>query len=618
VNAAPSLDSRLPNADAVTRRLLVRVCLVLMAGVAFGLSLGIAGYPLSPVEWWLLPALLVVTAGVTLAARSGDERTFLLAARILGVAGGLYLLIGAGHHLLLRAQAPASLVYLVWMPGDHVLIYTVVDGHWARRLSLLVLLAATLMLILTTVLHPQLGLQDPVIVGAVVLILVQLAVMGLLQVMMRYRTRLAAAEARTQALQQVEGDLRGALEEARQARAEAETRHNEARDAQARLDTVFRELDIGLALFDADGLLVLYNAPFAALLEEVDLDPQRRVDAMSIAHAVRHSPGGEAADGWLGRLARVLDGRQAQVQFWAPDGRSYLATGAALAGGEALFSLVDTSELERNRRALARLQRMESLGRLVGGVAHDFNNLFGALMASLELLDDPHLDRQRRHDLVERGIEGIERGASLTARLLRFAGRGGGHKDRVFLADAVEQLRQVADEAAAGVDVELSIAWPDDLPAIYVDEAGLHGALAGLVRNACEAMPGGGSVRLEGAVVQLTGATAEALELAPGDYVEITCRDSGVGIDPELMDRVLEPFFSTKRDRHGVGLGLSSAYGFARESGGHLRIDSTPGEGTAVRLLLPVARQAQSRLSPAAGPRASGEASPPSTTETPG
>jgi signal transduction histidine kinase len=588
VTDAPPLDSPLPHADAVTRRLLLRVCGVLMAGVTFGLALGIAGYPLTPVEWWLLPALLVLIGCIAFGARIGDERVFLLSARVLGVAGCIYLLIGAGHHLVLLAEAPGSLVYLVWLPGYHVLIYAVVDAGWARRLSILAFLAGGSVLAAALVVHPQLGLDDPALVAAVVLMLVQLAVMGLLQVMMRYRTRFAAAEARTEVLQQVEGELRGALEEARQARAEAEARHRQARDARARLETVFRELDVGLALFGADGVLVLHNAPIAALLAELDLDPAQSLSAAAIGRAVRRSPGGEGARGWLARLAEVADGRQSQVQIWAPDGRSYLATGAPLAGGEALFSLVDTSELERNRRALARLQRMESLGRLVGGVAHDFNNLFGALMASLELLDDPHMDGQRRHEMVARGMEGIERGAALTARLLRFAGRGGGHKETVSLHEAVEQLRQVTDEHAAGI--ELSIGLPDDLPAVYVDEAGLHGALAGLVRNACEAQPDGGTVSVEAVVVALAGAAAEALELPPGDYVEVTCRDAGAGIDPAVMDRVLEPFFSTKRDRHGVGLGLSSAYGFARESGGDLRLDSSPGAGTTVRLLLPAAR----------------------------
>jgi PAS domain S-box-containing protein len=246
----------------------------------------------------------------------------------------------------------------------------------------------------------------------------------------------------------------------------------------------------------------------------------------------------------------------------------------------------DVTERVRAQERLAQSQRLESIGQLTGGVAHDFNNALQVIRGNLELLTpsvEADAGAQRR---LANAIQGTERAAQLTSHLLAFARR------QPLAPKVIDLSRQVRSTAellkrtlGAGVEVSLEIAsgvWPT-----LADPAQVESAILNLALNARDAMPSGGRIVIEVGNAALDAAAAAELEVAPGDFVRIAVRDTGEGIAPEVLARVFEPFFTTKRDGKGTGLGLSMVYGFVRQSQGAVRIASNPGEGAAVSLFLP-------------------------------
>jgi PAS domain S-box-containing protein len=243
---------------------------------------------------------------------------------------------------------------------------------------------------------------------------------------------------------------------------------------------------------------------------------------------------------------------------------------------------------------LAQAQKMEAVGQLTGGIAHDFNNLLMAVAGNLELarLEDPRLEE---NELIESALGAANRGASLVQRLLAFSRR---QELRPAALDLPAKLRELTPllRTTLGEKIALAFDLAAELPPPRVDAAQFESALLNLAINARDAMVDGGrlSIRAEPATV-----AREEGELARGAYVVLTVEDTGSGIPEDVLSRVFEPFFSTKPVGQGSGLGLSMVYGFARQSGGTVRIASEPGCGTRVTLWLPVA-EAQPEASPAA------------------
>jgi PAS domain S-box-containing protein len=236
---------------------------------------------------------------------------------------------------------------------------------------------------------------------------------------------------------------------------------------------------------------------------------------------------------------------------------------------------------------LRQAQKMDALGRLAGGVAHDFNNLLTAIKgtASLMLLDlapeDPlHADAQEISTAVERA-------AALTRQLLAF-GRGHVAQTEVvnlgqIVTETGRMLRRMIDTG-----IELSTVLAPDLGSVSADPGQMEQVLVNLVLNARDAMPGGGTVVVETMNVLVDSWPASwATGLEPGPYVMLVVNDTGGGIDPAIIDRIFEPFFSTKEQGKGTGLGLSIVYGIVQQSGGTVRVHSVPGRGTTIRILLP-------------------------------
>ncbi|MBP2300826.1 hybrid sensor histidine kinase/response regulator [Azospirillum picis] len=244
--------------------------------------------------------------------------------------------------------------------------------------------------------------------------------------------------------------------------------------------------------------------------------------------------------------------------------------------------------LEEAQQALAQSQKMEAVGQLTGGVAHDFNNLLQAISSSLELIEQRlAAGRTDIAPFTATARGAVDRAATLTRRLLAFARRQPLKPERADLNALVSGLWDLLSRSV-GEAIRLERRLEDGLRPVWADVGQIENALLNLVINGRDAMPDGGILVVETANAHFGPADlAGEPETLPGDYVVLTVRDSGVGMPPDVLAHVFEPFFTTKPIGQGTGLGLSQLYGFARQSGGFVRIDSTVGRGTAVRLCLP-------------------------------
>ena len=252
--------------------------------------------------------------------------------------------------------------------------------------------------------------------------------------------------------------------------------------------------------------------------------------------------------------------------------------------------------LEITQEQLRQAQKMDAIGNLTGGVAHDFNNLLQVISGNLQLLATDVSGNERAERRVANAMAGVTRGSKLAAQLLAF-GRRQPLAPKVvnigrFVRDMDELLRRALGEA---IDVETVIAG--GLWNTLVDPSNVENALLNLAINARDAMNGQGRLTVEAGNALLDDAYAKAHgDLRPGQYVMLAVTDTGAGIPQEILGQVFDPFFTTKPEGRGTGLGLSMVYGFVKQSGGHVKIYSEPGEGTTVKIYLPRSVQGEDRV----------------------
>ncbi|HEX8216962.1 MAG TPA: ATP-binding protein, partial [Allosphingosinicella sp.] len=294
---------------------------------------------------------------------------------------------------------------------------------------------------------------------------------------------------------------------------------------------------------------------------------------------------------WRAITERVLARREAETE----------ASRAALleqAVGERTRELREANERlrsEAHERAAAeeqlrQVQKMEAVGQLTGGIAHDFNNMLAVIVGGLDLARLKLRGPKREVELhLDSALEGANRAAALTRRLLAFARAEPLLPEGIAPAELISNMLDLVDRTI-GERIQVDTHFPDEPWHVWADENQLENAIVNLCVNARDAMDGSGELRI--AVDNATLADREAGQLPEGEYVRISVTDTGSGIHPEHLERVFEPFFTTKPVGKGTGLGLSQIFGFARQSGGDVTIESEVGKGTTVSIFLPRSQQA--------------------------
>jgi PAS domain S-box-containing protein len=251
-------------------------------------------------------------------------------------------------------------------------------------------------------------------------------------------------------------------------------------------------------------------------------------------------------------------------------------------------AVLDTSDRAELASQLRQAQKMEVVGQLAGGIAHDFNNLLTAISCHVELLLDGIDPTDARRDDVVQIREAAERAAALTQQLLAFSRRQVLQPRATDLNATVRSMERLLRRVLS-TDVRLHTVLADALPPVFADAGQMEQVVMNLVLNARDAMPGGGAVVVKTAHVRLKAATQHRYGvLPPGEYVALSVKDAGIGIAPEVGERLFEPFFTTKPQGKGTGLGLATVHGIVMQSSGQIAVESEQGRGTEFTVYLPV------------------------------
>lgn len=248
----------------------------------------------------------------------------------------------------------------------------------------------------------------------------------------------------------------------------------------------------------------------------------------------------------------------------------------------------EVAERSRVEDTLHQAQKMEAVGQLTGGIAHDFNNLLTGVIGSLELMQRRRRSGDETNDerYITAAVTSAQRAAALTQRLLAFSRRQTLDLKPLEVNPLVASLEDLLHRTTRE-DITITTHLAAGLALVRMDANQLESAVINLAINARDAMPDGGTITITTAAVHLTPEEGAAMDLAEGDYVTLTVADTGVGMTPEVLAKVFEPFYTTKPIGQGTGLGLSMVYGYMRQANGGVRILSQPGKGTQVQLYMP-------------------------------
>jgi signal transduction histidine kinase/CheY-like chemotaxis protein len=354
-----------------------------------------------------------------------------------------------------------------------------------------------------------------------------------------------------------------------------------------RLQTALESLSQGVAVFGPAHRLRHWNDCFRVLLR---LPPDAVIEGAPYATLAGlangpHGPLLEAAD----VIAGDPNALAATVVYECTSHDDHIMEIRRTPTPERGFVLTvsDMTDRVRGEALLRDAQKMQAIGQLTGGMAHDFNNLLTVIIGNVELTAAKLGPKHALTPHLERALWAAQRGGTLTSQLLAFARKQPLAPAPIdlsaILPDIVPLLRRTLGEHIDVRAIDAAGLWP-----AMADPAQLESAVLNLALNARDAMPSGGRLTIELANTVLDAEYARSqAEVTPGDYVMVAVSDTGHGMTPEVAARVFEPFFTTKADGRGTGLGLAMVFGFIKQSGGHIKIYTEPGEGTAVKMYLP-------------------------------
>ncbi|MBZ4024100.1 hybrid sensor histidine kinase/response regulator [Rhodobacter sp. TJ_12] len=391
------------------------------------------------------------------------------------------------------------------------------------------------------------------------------------------------------------GDLASAFMVFRENSAQMEKLDRELAERSNLLLATFETMKDGFSVFDRDRRLVAFNPEYLRLHEftEAEVSEEPSIEVLNQKLEARgvqaFTPDGTPLD--LNALAqeRLILSERHELRF--PSGRVLeLRSNPIPQGGFATIHM-DVTESRATQSQLLHAQKLETVGQLTGGLAHDFNNILAVIIGNFNILMRELAEVPTLQARAERGLSAANRGAALINRLLTFSRRQRLAPEDVALDALVHGMVDLL-QSSLGSGVHLVTDLAEDLPNVRVDPGQLENALMNLAVNARDAMEGAGQITI----------TTQAA--APG-FVELTVADTGTGIAPDIAAQVFEPFFTTKPIGKGSGLGLSMVYGFVQQSGGTLTLDSTPGTGTRVTMQLPVSPE---RVMPVIAPPEAEEA----------
>jgi signal transduction histidine kinase/CheY-like chemotaxis protein len=365
------------------------------------------------------------------------------------------------------------------------------------------------------------------------------------------------------------------------------TAETEQRTLAGRLHASLDSLSQGVGVFGPNRNLRHWNECFQVLL---DLPPAMVRMATPYAAFVEHlATGGEHL---LETEQQIDHGQQTGnepivYERTHPDGRHLEIRRTPTPDDGFVLTVSDMTKRAQSEAVLRESQKMQAIGQLTGGIAHDFNNLLTVILGNLELARAKMDPQSPLVAHIERSLWAAQRGGTLTSQLLAFARKQPLAPAPVDLStglpDLVPLLKRTLGEHIDVRFVDSAGLWP-----AMADPAQLESAVLNLALNARDAMPGGGRLTIELANKMLDDDYARShAEVVPGDYVMVAVSDTGHGMTPDILARVFEPFFTTKTEGRGTGLGLAMVFGFVKQSGGHVKVYSEPGEGTSVKIYLP-------------------------------
>jgi PAS domain S-box-containing protein len=352
------------------------------------------------------------------------------------------------------------------------------------------------------------------------------------------------------------------------------------------LDRFIDAAPIGVALVDSAGRLRRSNAAFRALVGAADPDLAGRGLADLFAADSVQLLAAQLATAAAGGEAGVVEAKP----LARPDGAVEVHVARANGGpGAAAFMLfgLDATEKGRLQSQVSQAHKMQAVGQLAGGIAHDFNNLLTAMIGYCDLLLQRHRPGEQSFADIMQIKQNANRAADLVRQLLAFSRQQTLKPKTLKLTDVLGDISHLL-RRLVGTNIDLQVVHAREIGFVRVDRTQLEQVIVNLVVNARDAMPEGGVIRIQTGMLRLAKPTPAGNEtVAPGEWVQLDIIDQGVGIPPENLQRIFDPFFSTKEVGRGTGLGLSTVYGIVKQTGGHVLVRSEVGRGSVFTVLLP-------------------------------